>query len=106
MDPGFYVHIRDGTTLNFLPYKKNIYLLDPVDYYKLNTALTSYSRANIVAQNKVNFTRRELEGAERARALYKRTHVFLKRLFKNLIKDSKVTVKDAQRAYAYLWSRP
>ena len=105
VDPGFYIHIRDGTTLKFLPYKKNIYLLDPVDYCKLNTALTSYSCANVVAQNKVNFTRRELEGAERARALYKRMQkpaysVFLTRLSKNLVKDSKVTVEDAQRAYA------
>ena len=64
VDPGFYVHIRDGTSLKFLPYKRNIYLLDPVDYYKLNTALTPYSCANVVSRNKVNFTRHELEGAE------------------------------------------
>jgi len=107
VDPGFYVHIRDGTTLKFLPYKRNIYLLDPVDYSKLNTAFTSYSCANVVAQNKVNFTRRELEGAERARALYKRMQkpaysVFLKRLAKNLIRDSKVTLEDTQRAFILL----
>ena len=105
VDPSFFVHICDGVVLKFLPYKGNIYLLDPVDYSKLNTALTSYSCAAVVAKNKVNFTRRELEGAERARALYKRMQkpaysVFLKRLAKNLIRDSKVTLEDAQRAYA------
>ena len=72
VDPGFFVHIRDNMALKFLPYKGNIYLLDPMDYPKLNTALTSYSCTAVVAKNKVNFTCRELEGAERARALYKR----------------------------------
>lgn len=105
VDPGFFIHVRDGMTLKFLPYKGNIYLLDPADYSKLNTALTSYFCAVVVAKNKVNFTRRELEGAERARDLYKHMQkpaysVFLKRLANNLIRNSQVTLEDAQRAYA------
>ena len=102
---GIYVHIYNGVTLKFLPYKGNIYLLDPVDYHKLNTVLTSYSCTAVVAKNKLNFTRREIEGADRARALYEKMRkptytTFLKRIAKNQIRNNKVTVDDAQRAYA------
>ena len=56
IDPGLYVHICDGVTLKFIPYKGNIYLLNPADYPKLNTSLTSYSCAAVVANNKLNLT--------------------------------------------------
>lgn len=105
VESGIHVHISDGITLRFLPYKGNIYLLDPPDYAKLNSAITSYSCTNIVAKNKVNFTKREIEGADKARALYKAMRLpqyktFIKRLAQNQIKDCKVTVADAQRAHA------
>ena len=70
LDPGIYVHIRDGVTLRFTPYKGAIYLLDPSDYHKLITTLNAYSCAAVVTKNNENFTRREVEGADRAQALY------------------------------------
>lgn len=105
IEPGIHVHVSDGVTLHFLPYKGNIYLLDPPDYSKLNSAVSFYSCTHIVANKRVNFTKRELEGADKARALYKAMRlpqykIFIKRIARNQIKDCKVTVADAQRAYA------
>jgi hypothetical protein len=62
-----------------------------------------YSFVSTVANNKAQFPRREIEGADKARALYRKIgrpsqHQFEQILAKNLIRNCPVTVDDAKRA--------
>jgi hypothetical protein len=65
-----FVHISDGVRIRFTNLDDGIYLLDKSDMPKLKS-FTSYSFANIVDDNKLDFTSRELEGADTARSLFK-----------------------------------
>jgi hypothetical protein len=65
-----YVRISDGIKICFTNINDDIYLLDKSDMDKLKS-FTSYSYANIVDENKLDFTACELEGADTAKALFK-----------------------------------
>jgi hypothetical protein len=72
-----HVHRKDATVMTFKEYKSGLY------YYnagpKHSNTSDVYLFLNTVAENKGNYTRREIEGANRARALYKKINDFPKR---------------------------
>ena len=72
VEPAIVVHRKDGTEMKFLEYKSELYyyevLVAKTD--KLNTFVTDYCFVTTVAGNKKMFTRREVEGANRARKSY------------------------------------
>jgi hypothetical protein len=84
------VHRKDGSIMQFKEYHSGLYYFD---YLFLNT----------VADNQSMYTRREIEGADRARALYKKIgrpseQEFTEILQNNLIRNCPVTPNDAKRA--------
>ena len=70
IDDSILIHITDEITIRFHCIDEGIYLLDEVDLPKLKP-LIGYSCANIVENNKLDFTNRELEGANTAWSLFK-----------------------------------
>jgi hypothetical protein len=97
-----HIHQRDGTVMTlFKEYKSGLY------YYNAGPTHSNTSDAylflNTVAENKGNSTRREIEGANRAQALYKKIgrpseKEFTDILQNNLIRNCPVTSDDAKRA--------
>jgi len=68
-----------------------------------NANVIDYSFVSTVTNNKAQFPRREIEGADKARALYRKIgrpfqQQFEQILAKNLIRNCPVTVDDAKRA--------
>jgi hypothetical protein len=102
IDDSILVHIADGITIRFSNLQSGIYLLDDNDLPKLST-LTGYIHANIVEDNKLAFTTRELQGADTARSLFKAMGMpsysrFIYAIENNLIKNCPITVADIRRA--------
>ena len=64
------VHLLDNTVLRFVEHLDGLYLLVPSVNPTTNFPNYSYSCVSTVADNRAVFTRRELEGADRARQLY------------------------------------
>ena len=101
----FNVHLHDGTILNFKQVASGLFLLTDNKYF--NKCLKAYSCLTLVTANKSQFSRRELEGIERARQLYKHIGMpgystFKYMLENNLIHNCPVTVEDVQRCiYVY-----
>ena len=107
------VHIADGVTLSFTSIDNGIYLMKENDRHKLSPKhtvpepklkpLTPYSCANVVSDNKLEFTCRELEGADTARSLFKHLGMpsysrFIHAIEHNFIPNCPVTVADIRRA--------
>ena len=65
------VHLQDGTVLRFVEYTNSLYLLLPSASPPIKPPCHHYSCVSTVAENRAVFTRRELEGANRARELYR-----------------------------------
>ena len=102
------VHRRDGTIMKFREYRSGLYYFDagasapPAEPNDTSTT-SDYLFLNTVENNKQAHTRREIERADRARALYKMIgrpseQEFVDILQKNLIRNCPVTVDDAKRA--------
>jgi hypothetical protein len=113
IDDCIHVHIDDGVTLSFTSIDSGIYLMKTSDCEKLDPnykrpasklkSLPHYSCVNIVEDNKTNFTSRELEGADTARALFKHLGLpsysrFIHYVENNFIPNCTVTVADIRRA--------
>ena len=101
IEAAMHVHRKDGTVMTFKEYKSGLYYYN-ADPKKSNTT-NAYLFLNTVAGNKGNYTQREIEGANKARALYKKIgrpseKEFNDILQNNLIRNCPVTSDDAKRA--------
>jgi hypothetical protein len=102
IDDSIFIHIADGITIRFNCINEGIYLLDETDLPKLKP-LIGYTCANVVEHNKLDFTNRELEGANTARSLFKALGMpsysrYIHAIENNLIQDCPVTISDVRRA--------
>ena len=97
------VHLPDSTVLRFVEHLDGLYLLVPSVNSTTNPPTYSYSCVSTVADNRAAFTRRELEGADRARQLYHTISRPSQQKFEAIldhgsILNCPVTKADAQRA--------
>jgi hypothetical protein len=100
------VHRSDGSLMKFNEFKSGLYYYD-TKQEQTNLSSnddTDYLFLNTVADNKKNYTQREIEGADRAQKLYIKIErpsseqEFLDILKNNLIRNCPVTPDDARRA--------
>jgi hypothetical protein len=105
VEAAIHVHKKDGTIMSFKEFENGLYFYDVADCNENNyrNQVNSYSFILSVDSNKAQFHRREIEGADQARALYKTIgrpsqKCFEHILEKNLIRNCPVTVADAKRA--------
>ena len=105
VDDSILVHVADGCTLRFTMVRNGLFLLDPAGLAKLRSFFDYYSFAQVdtVQALKTNFTRREIEGAERARTLFRALGMpsyakFIHTLEHNHIRNCPVTSADVRRA--------
>lgn len=100
----FHVHLDDGTKMVFDEVDSGLYMFnDNVP----KESVTHYSYLNLVDGNKKLYSRRELEGANVARDLFRHTSMpnyskFIKLIEQNYFRNSPVTTDDVKRAI-YLW---
>jgi hypothetical protein len=102
----FHVHKVDGSLMTFTEYHSGLYFHDTSSLSTSNNSsasITNYTLVNTVAKNKSMFTRREIEGADKARELYRKVgypaeKFFQTMLSKNLIHNCPITAEDAKRA--------
>jgi hypothetical protein len=70
------IHRKDGSIMKFREYKSGLYYYDVADNSTApnptSSKLNDYLFLLIVDGNKASFTRREVEGADKARALYRK----------------------------------
>jgi len=101
------VHRKDGSIMKFTEYRNGMYKFDAAARKPINTsnkAVTFYSSPDFVCkENKRLYTQREIEGANKARALYRKLvypsqQYFEYMLRHNKIRNCTVTCEDAQRA--------
>ena len=100
------IHKRDGSMMKFKNYKNGLYYYDATTNNS-KPSVTSYSFLSTVRDNKTNFTRREIEEAERARVLMWNIgrlsqSDFEHTLGHSLIRNCPVTLADAKRAL-FIW---
>ena len=98
-----FVHLPDDTVLRFAEHIDGLYLLVPSVNPNASSPTYNYSCMSTVADNRAVFTRRELEGADRARQLYRTIGRPSQRKFEAIldygsILNCPVTKADAQRA--------
>ena len=105
LEPAIHVHKSNGTIMTFTEYKSGLYFYDVASATNNNTNATvaDYSFVLTVAGNKTRFHRRDIEGADKARDLYKKIgrpsqKTFEHILSHSLIRNCPVTVDDAKRA--------
>jgi hypothetical protein len=107
VEPAMSVHRRDGSIMKFNEYKSGLYYFDtaaPTTPNSTSFDVNVYSFLHTVEQNKQAYTRREIEGADRARELYKKIRRPSGKEFtdilqnNNLIRKCPVTRDDAKRA--------
>ena len=105
VEDAIFVHISDITALRFVMVKNGLFLLDPSSMDKLRSLFNVYSfnQISVVRDLKSHFTRREIEGAERARTLFRAIRMpsyasFIHALEHNHIKNCPVTAADVRRA--------
>jgi len=99
------VHINKEKVLKFRQVENGLFMLVN---FKLNLTHSNYSIDNysfltLVSENKKSFTKREIEGANKARKLYHHINMpdhnfFIKLIESNYFRNSPVTVQDAKRA--------
>jgi len=99
------VHCSDDSIMKFIEYGMGLYYHDAAAAVQPNSNenVIDYSFVSTVANNKAQFPRREIEGADKARALYPKIgrpsqQQFEQILAKNLIRNCPATVDDAKRA--------
>jgi hypothetical protein len=108
VEAAMHVHRKDGTIMKFAEYTSGLYYYDvgaDSGGFTNDTSKTvdAYLFLNTVAGNKSRYTQREIEGADRARALYRKLghpseQEFSKMLTHNMIRNCPVTNDDAKRA--------
>ncbi len=106
IEPALIVHCQNGTLMKFKEYKSGLYYLDTAasqTQSNLTRTGQDYLFLNTVAANKGTYTRREIEGADKARELYAKLgrpsqQHFEYILANNLINNCPVTADDAKRA--------
>jgi hypothetical protein len=96
-----HVHRKDGTVMTFKDYRSGLYCYNAGP--KHSKTSDAHLFLNRVAENKETYTRRESEGANRARALYKKIgrpseREFTDILQNKLIQNYPVTSDDVKRA--------
>lgn len=109
--PTFKVHHVDGiSTTEFIEHASGLYLFDAsvkndkkVDLKSSSPSIIAYSCLQTVANNKANYTARQIKAADAARALYRLVGRpgyarFIIALKENHILNCPVTVEDARRA--------
>ena len=70
-EPTINIHHDDGTVVKFTEVESGLYLYNTED--KLNkTNFSDYSFPQLVSENKMNYTRSEIEGADKAKELYRK----------------------------------
>ena len=98
---------HNGVTLKFEECSDGLYFLDTSKYNPTKPSVTSYSKSlsllQTVNSNKEFYTKREIKGAEKARALQAQigwpgTSAFKNIISSNLIRNSGITVDDVSRA--------
>ena len=100
----FHVHMDDGSCMVFHKVMSGLYMFND---NITNESVTHYSYLNLVDDNKKIYSRRELEGANTARALFRHTSVptyskFIKLIEQDYFRNSPVTTDDVKRAiYIY-----
>ena len=102
IEPAMCVHRKDGTVMKFVEHPSGLYVFD-TSKAPISESVNAYTFVSSVAANKQMFTRREVEAADAARALYRKIGRpsqadFLHILSKNLIRNCPVTPDDAKRA--------
>jgi hypothetical protein len=73
VEPAMTVHRKDGSRMKFSEYTSGLYYYDTAAPEPTNDTsfnVTNYLFLNTVAGNKQAYTRREIQGADRARKLY------------------------------------
>jgi hypothetical protein len=101
----FLVHRLDGSVMKFIEHKTGLYYHD-VGRHSPNLSSNdqeAYLFLNTVAGNKATYTQREIEGADKARALYRKLvrpseQEFSNILQNGLIRNCPLTADDAKRA--------
>ena len=111
-----YVHIGDGAVVTFRQVETGLFLMDLESLAvarsilkspKPKDSVISYSYATLVSENKKSFARREIEGVDNAKSLF-RSHgmpsyqAFIEAIENNHIHDCPVTAADVKRCvYIY-----
>ena len=105
VEAAMHVHRKDGSIMTFTEFQSGLYFFDTTATYTPNTYSqnSNYLFLSTVADNKSRYTRCEIEGADRARSLYRKIgrpseKEFLTILQNNLIRNCPVTSDDARRA--------
>jgi len=102
-ESAIYVHISQNKVIKFKEVKNGLYVLT-VNPLKPKTLVMNYSSYfNSVKENKANFSKREIEGANNARKLYRHINMPGNKFFLHLVKtnyfrNSPVTPDDVERA--------
>jgi hypothetical protein len=102
-EPALCIHRLDGTIMKFVEHLSGLYVFDPSAKSTTNNTVSAYTLLSTVAGNKALFTRRQVEAADAARALYRKLGrpdeiEFQSILRKNLLINCPVTPDDAARA--------
>jgi len=97
------VHLGQDKKLLFTPKGNGLYLLSNISVLTTNKNIMCYTNLSLVSENKSMFTRRQIQGAEHARTLYKSINKpgyakFLRLLQNNYFRDSPVTTDNVKRA--------
>ncbi len=106
VEAAMHVHRADGTIMKFQEYRTGLYYFDTDAPTLINPTKTNqqdYLFLNTVAGNKGEYTRGEIQGADRARELYRKIlrpsqQEYTEILQNNLIRNCPVTSDDAKRA--------
>jgi hypothetical protein len=105
IEPALHVHHKDGTVMKFIEQAGGLYVFDSASANAGNysESISAYSFLSAIADNKKLFTKREVDAADTARALYQKIGrpseaEFLNILSKNHILNCPITVDDAKRA--------
>jgi len=104
IEPALCVHRADGTIMKFQEYTTGLYYFDASQTCNnVSDDVIAYSFIATVASNKLHYHRREIEAADKARALYRKigrpsTAQFEHILLHGLIRNCPITVDDARRA--------
>ena len=97
------VHLSKDRKMIFEEVNSGLYLFRNKVHRITNNKISRYSYLMLTEANKNNFTRKEIAGADRARALhraigYPNYRKYLWLLQHNMIKGGKVTLDDAKRS--------
>ena len=103
-DPSISVHRRDGSVMVFCESAMGLYYFDVADpSNSISSPSTPYLFLSSTPHNAAAYSPREVEGADRARTLYRQLgrpsqRDFLDALTNNVIRNCPVTPEDARRA--------